>query len=68
MEQITAAMTALGMYTGAGTAAEHAEQAGRLGGAEVYRVRMANALLGMVQGERLLADSVPLDNTSRHAA
>jgi hypothetical protein len=29
---------------------------------------MANALLGIVQGEALLADSVPLDDADRHAA
>lgn len=63
VEQLAAAMAALGMYHGSNTEAEHAKEAARLGGEEAYRMRMANALLGAVQTEAMLADSsdVPLE-------
>lgn len=61
MEQLAAAMAALGSNPGVNTAAEHAAEAARLGGDEAYRVRMANALLGVVvQTEAMLADAVDL--------
>lgn len=62
VEQIAAAMVALGLYGGENTPEEHAAEAARLGGADAYRVRMVNALLGAVQGEALLADGVELDD------
>jgi len=65
-EQIAAAMAALGLYRGANTAAEHAQETARLGGAPAYRVRLLNALL--VQAEAALADAVELDEAVRHAA
>ncbi len=68
VEQLAAAMTALGMYHGANTAVEHAAEAARLGGADAYRVRLANALLGAAQTEAMLADSVPLSREARFAA
>ena len=68
VQQITAAMAALGMYHGAGTPQEHDREAARLGGADAYRVRMVNALLGMVQTEALGADAVNLSDDARHAA
>lgn len=61
-------MSALGMYHGENTPKEHAEEAARLGGADAYRVRMVNALLGVVQTEAAMADSVKLDDDARHAA
>ncbi|WP_067470763.1 DUF6245 family protein [Nocardia amamiensis] len=68
VEQIAAAMAALGMYQGRNTSTEHAAEAARLGGADAYRVRMVNALLGMVQTEAALADAIDLDTEARHAA
>ena len=39
-----------------------------LGGADPYRVRMVNALLGVVQAEAVMADTVTLDGDARHVA
>lgn len=47
---------------------EHAEEADRLGGMDAYRVRMVNALLGVVQTEATMADGVKLDEDAHHAA
>jgi Family of unknown function (DUF6245) len=68
VEQIGAALAALGCYDGSNTAAEHAAEAARLGGAEAYRVRLVNALLGAVQTQAMLADAVDLYEQARHAA
>ncbi|MER7578125.1 DUF6245 family protein [Streptomyces sp. NPDC126514] len=68
VEQIAAAMSTLGMYHGENTPEEHAEEAARLGGADAYRVRMVNALLGVVQTEAALTDTVKLDDDAHHAA
>src|SRR5882757_5832752 len=68
VEQIAAAMAALGLYDGEDTPAEHAEEAARLGGADAYRVRMVNALLSAVQAEAVMADAVELSDGARHAA
>lgn len=57
VQELAAAMTALGAYHGANTPAEHAAEAARLGGPDAYRLRLANALLGIVQTEAVLADS-----------
>lgn len=52
VEQIAAAISTLGTYDdGVNTPAEHAAEAARLGGVQAYRVRMLNALLGLVQAE-----------------
>lgn len=67
VEQLAAAMAALGMYDGANTTAEHDAEAARLGGADAYRVRLANALLGAAQVEAMTADSVGLDHDTRMA-
>jgi len=61
-------LRALGLYSGANTPAEHAAEALRLGGQDVYRVRLANALLGAAQTEALLADAIPLSPDARAAA
>lgn len=61
-------MAALGVYDGANTEAEHVGEAARLGGEQTYRVRMVNALLGVVQAEALLCETVELDDDARHAA
>jgi hypothetical protein len=66
--QVAAALAALGLYSGENTPEEHAGRAARLGGADAYRVRMVNALLGVVQAEAVMADAVPLDEDARHAA
>lgn len=55
--QLAAAMAALGMYEGENSEAEHRTEAKRLGGAANYRRLLVNALLGMAEGEALLADS-----------
>ena len=68
VEQIGAALAALGLYDGCNTAAEHAAEAARLGGTDAYRVRIVNALLGAVQTQAMLADAVELDEEARHAA
>ncbi|MFB7867381.1 DUF6245 family protein [Streptomyces sp. NPDC056069] len=68
VEQIVAAMGALGRYDGENTVAEHAAEAARLGGPEAYRVRLVNGLLGMVQAEAVMADGGKLDDDARHAA
>ena len=69
-EQLSAALAALGMYSGANTPAEHAEEAARLGGPQAYRLRLANALLGAAQTEAVLADTAAtdLDDLTRRAA
>lgn len=71
-EALAAALAALGMYSGANTPAEHAEEAARLGGPQAYRLRLANALLGAAQTEALLADtaaaSTDVDDRTRRAA
>jgi Family of unknown function (DUF6245) len=66
--QLAAALTTLGLYRGANTLAEHADEARRLGGDEAYRVRLANALLGASQTEALLADAIPISLEARVAA
>ncbi len=58
VQQLAAAMAALGAYTGENSDAEHAAEAKRLGGADAYRMRLANALLGIAEGEAMLADSM----------
>lgn len=68
VKQVAAAMAALGAYPGNNTSAEHAAEAARLGGADAYRVRLVNALLGVVQAQAVLADAVPLDGQARDAA
>lgn len=70
VEALAAALAALGMYSGANTPAEHAEEAARLGGPQAYRLRLANALLGAAQTEAVLADTAAtdLDDRTRRAA
>ena len=56
--QLAAAMKALGAYAGENTEAEHEKEAKRLGSSkEYYRMRMANALLGIVETEAMLSES-----------
>jgi hypothetical protein len=68
VEQIAAAMAALGLYDGENTPEEHAAEAARLGGEDAYRVRMVNALLGVVQAEAAMADVVRIDPDAHVAA
>ncbi len=50
-------MIALGAYSGENTEAEHEKEAKRLGRSkEYYRMRMANALLGIVETEAMLSE------------
>jgi hypothetical protein len=57
VKQLATAMAALGKYTGDNSDAEHAAEAERLGGIDAYRLRLVNALLGIVEAEAILADS-----------
>lgn len=68
VEQLAAAMDALGFYTGSNDPSEHAAEALRLGGADVYRMRLVNALLGAVQTEAILAETIEVDGERRAAA
>jgi len=57
LRELAAAMQALGAYDGENTDAEHEEQASQLGsGTAYYRMRLANALLGIVETEAMLAE------------
>jgi hypothetical protein len=56
--QLAAAMAALGAYSGENTEAEHAKEAQRIGGGmDYYRLRMANALLGIVETEAMHSET-----------
>lgn len=56
--QLAAAMAALGAYSGGNTEAEHTKEAKRLGGGEeYYRMRLVNALLGIVETEAMLSET-----------
>jgi len=55
-EQLAAAMAALGIYAGENTEAEHQAEAKRLGSEKYYLMMLANALLGSVEVEAMLAD------------
>jgi len=57
VEQLATALVSLGMYTGTNSAAEHSEESARFG-AKHYRMRLANALLGAVQVEAMLAETL----------
>lgn len=61
VEQIGAALAALGVYEGDNTPAEHAERAAQSGSPDIYRLRLLNTLLGAVQGQAKLADDVHED-------
>ncbi len=51
-------MVALGAYDGENTAAEHAKEAKRLGGGRrYYRMRLVNALLGIVETEAMHSET-----------
>src|SRR5438105_15331971 len=54
--QLASAMAALGVYIGENTEAEHEKEAKRLGGKEYYRMRLVNALLGIVETEAMLSE------------
>ncbi len=66
--QLASAMAALGMYTGENTEAEHAAEAKRLGSADYFRLFMANALLGMVETEVMLADAISVSHEQMSSA
>ncbi|MFD8780899.1 DUF6245 family protein [Kitasatospora sp. NPDC059599] len=61
VEQIGAALAALGVYEGDNTPAEHAERAAQFGSPDIYRLRLLNTLLGAVQGQAKLADEAEED-------
>lgn len=63
-EQLAAAMGALGFYTGTHDPGQHAGDAMRLGGADAYRMRLVNALLGAVQTEPILDETVEAARSS----
>jgi hypothetical protein len=66
--QLAAAMQALGRYTGDNSEAEHTAEAKRLGSAAYYRMLLANALLGIVETEAMLADGSGVTAEQMHAA
>ncbi|MFC4913765.1 DUF6245 family protein [Actinomadura gamaensis] len=66
--QFTAALAALDCFGGTGTAAEHEAEAARLGGADAYRKRLANALLGAVQLHAMLAEPLAAGDADATAA
>ncbi|GAA2779879.1 DUF6245 family protein [Kitasatospora sp. CM 4170] len=66
VEQITAAMGALGLYDGRNTPAVHDEVAAQFGSADIYRVRLLNSLLGSVQREAMLADEIEMDEENEY--
>lgn len=55
--QLAAAMQVLGFYAGANTEAEHQAEAVRLGSQTYYRMMLANALLGILETDAVLADN-----------
>lgn len=55
-EQIISAMIALDGYTGKNTEIEHKAEEKRLGGKDIYRIFLSNALLGMVETNAMMAD------------
>ncbi|MFB7470463.1 DUF6245 family protein [Kitasatospora sp. NPDC056184] len=61
VEQIGAALAALGAYEGTNTPAEHAERAARFDSPEIYRLHLLNTLLGTVQAQAKLDDDVRVD-------
>jgi hypothetical protein len=66
--QLASAMQALGMYVGANSEAEHASEANRVGSAIYYHMLLANALLGMVETEAILAESLGVTPAQMRAA
>ncbi len=66
--QLAAAMEALGRYTGTNTELEHAKEAKRLGSKAYYRMMLANALLGLVEGEALVSDGAGVTETQMRSA
>ncbi|GAA0314266.1 hypothetical protein GCM10010302_61770 [Streptomyces polychromogenes] len=61
VEQICAALAALGLYDGENTPEEHARRAAEFAGPEIYRLRLLSTLLGAVQGRTKLADEAAED-------
>lgn len=68
VQQLAAAMTALGMYHGENSDLEHAKEAKRLGGKDAYQARLTNALLGIVEVDAMLADGSGLSEAAMQAA
>jgi hypothetical protein len=65
---LAAALAALNSYNGTGTDVEHAAEAARLGGDNAYRMRLANALLGVAQMHAMLAEGLGTDGETLMAA
>ena len=68
VQQLAAAMAALGMYHGDNSDLEHAKEAKRLGGKDAYQARLVNALLGVVEVDAMLADGSELSEADMRAA
>jgi hypothetical protein len=58
VKQLAAAMVALGQYTGENTDTEHVAEAAHLGGMKAYQMRLANALLGIVEVDAMLSETL----------
>lgn len=67
VQQIAAALGALGAYEGENTPAEHAGRSAGLG-ADVYRLRLLNTLLGAVQKQAQFADETREDSEELFSA
>ncbi len=68
VEQLAGAMNVLGFYTGPNASDEHEDEARRVGGVDAYRMRLVNALLGAVQTEAILAETIGVTDDQRAAA
>ena len=67
-EQLAGAMNVLGFYTGRNAPDAHEDEARRVGGVDAYRMRLVNALLGAVQIEAILAETIGVADDQRAAA
>lgn len=67
VQQLAAALIALGRYTGENSDAEHMAEARSVGGMNAYRMLLANALLGSVEVDAMLSDSVGVEASQMQA-
>lgn len=68
VQQLAAAMAALGKYAGENSDTEHSIEAEHLGGMQAYRMSLANALLGIVEIDAMLADGSGVSGEQMDAA
>lgn len=68
VEQLATAMQALGMYGGENNEAEHAAEVEHFGSMNAYTIVLANAFLGIVEGNALLMDGSGVTGEQMQAA